>query len=251
MYKDSLLGFLRWLGPVPYYFWRRQRDAMVMKMEQDLARLTADHRRAYRLALEHTANTGIPLEIMDIAALLNLTIDRTEEIIDDLEKITGLVKRNNNGSITSVYPATLNKVRGGFILDGGEELGAEGPLGALGLALVMGRLRGKDVSGYFTSDCALCHRPLHFMVASGLALKWLEKDAELRLFLPLVTDKAGTEGILFCLQNSTWYCTEEHAREHRRKTGGVRGYYLTPDANFDFIARLMEVVYRPNQRPNS
>jgi hypothetical protein len=241
-FSSQLMGFSRWLGPVPGYFWRRQRDTLVQEMEKALARLTPDQRRVYRLTVGLLAESMMPLEIIDAAARLGMTIDRTEDIINKLNKLTGLIRRNSNGSITGAYPVSLDKNRSCLILDSGEEMGVESPLDALALALVMGRLRGKDVSGHFTAKCSFCRRPLHFMTGGNLDLKWLEQDAEPRLFLPLATVKTETEGILFCLRNAVCYCSPEHAGEHRHQTGGVRGYYLTPEASADLMCRFVEVI---------
>jgi hypothetical protein len=256
MYKGELLpfarqlmGFSRWVWPVPLYFWRRQRDSFITDIEKSFNEFTGKHQQAYRLALVHLVTTNTPLEIMDVAAQLGLTIDRTEEIIDDLEKRTGLVKRNRNGSIVSAYPVTLDKSRGRFISGDGEEMGADGPLNTLALTPVIARIKSQDISGHFTTECSCCRRGLHFIVRNDLDLKWLEKDTDPCLFMPLLADKTGTEGILFCLSNAVWYCSEEHARESRNKTGGVRGYYLTPETAADLMNRLMGVIYPRKPMP--
>jgi hypothetical protein len=241
-FTGQFIGFSRWLWPVPHYFWQHQENNIIKDTGKSLAWLIPEHRSIYRLALKHLAETATPLEIIDAAALLNLTIDQAEEITGDLEKHTGLAVRNANGTILSAYPVTLEKPYYHLILTTGKEMGTQNALDAIALAPVMSQLRGEDVSGHVTIDCAFCRRPLHVIVKGNLLIKLLEENISPRVFIPLVTAKAGTEGILICLKNAVWYCTPEHASEHRHQTGGVFGCYLTLDTAAGLMKRIMEQI---------
>ncbi len=238
------LGFSRWFWPVPRLFWRRQGNAILKDLGRALRLLTEDHRRVLRLAARHFLATSAHLEIIDIAAESGLTIDRAEEIAAYFDRQTGLITRHKNGSILRAYPLTGEVGRCRLVLSTGVELDTEGALDAIAVPRVMEKLTPHPGSGHLTAACAHCRRPLHFIIGKDGVVKTLERNSLPLVFLPLAAAKTGAEGILFCLRNSVFYCTEDHAREHRQAYGGVRGYYLTVEDSIRFMARVMEIVFQ-------
>jgi hypothetical protein len=109
MNKGELLGFFRWILPVPSIFRPKRLDAMMRRLRQELGFLTAGHREVLRLAVRSLIESEKPLETIEIASRLNMAIDRAEEIISDLEKRAGLITRNRDGAITGAYPVSLVK----------------------------------------------------------------------------------------------------------------------------------------------
>jgi hypothetical protein len=183
------------------------------------------------------------VEVIEVAEKLKLTIDRAAGIIDELDRDTGLLKRNADGAVTGAYPVTLDKTRGRLILASGEETGAESILDALA-ALAWFERSGGTVNGHYTTACQHCRRPLHIIAVSGQPIKTVEESTGVHILIPLATTKTGVEGTLFCLKNAAVFCTEEHVREHRAQTGGVKGYYLTPDQSRDLMQRVIEKLGR-------
>ena len=185
--------------------------------------MTGPHREMHRFAVNHLITTGRPLETMEIAAQLKMTIDRTEEILGDLEKRAGLITRNREGTVTSAYPVTTDEAAGRVVLATGEQIGVVGALDALAVPYLAGRLRGVPFRP-FHDRLRRLPRPLHVLIGSDLSLRIVEGLPEARIFLPVMSGKTGAEGVIFCLQGSAFFCSEEHAREERHKNGGVTGY---------------------------
>ncbi len=243
MNQGELLGFFRWLLPVPPVYRRARMEAMLRSLRDGLAFLTGAHREVHKFAVRRLIETGKPLEIIEIAGRLNLSIDRMEEIAGDLEKRAGLITRSNDGTITSAYPVTVIKTPGRVILATGEEVYAGGALEALAVPYVQGRLRGLPVSGHVTTACAFCRRPLHVLIANDLSFRMVEEKLEARIFLPITTAKTSAEGIIFCFRGSVFFCSEEHAAEERRKNGGVTGFYLALEQCIGIIREFIDIIF--------
>jgi hypothetical protein len=239
MHKGELLGFSRWTLSVPSLFRERQMAAVIQDFDRGLRGLTDDHRLVHRLLVLWLIKTKRPAEIIEVAEKMKLTIDRAAEIIAGLDRNTGLLRRNTDGAVTGAYPVTLDKERGRLVLSTGDEVGAESILDALA-TLVWFERSGGTANGHYTTLCQHCRRTLHIIVKSGQPVKTVEEDTGVRILIPLMPRETGVEGVLFCLKNAAVFCTDEHAREHRTLSGGMKGYYLTLDQSRDFMQRVME-----------
>ncbi len=244
MNKGELLGFSRWILSVPSLFRERQMAAVIRDFDRGLRGLSDDHRLVHRRLVLWLIKSKRPVEVIEAAEKMKLTIDCTAEIIAGLDRNTGLLQRNADGAVTGAYPVTLDQTRGRLILATGDEVGAESLLDALA-TLGLSDQSGGASNGHYTTLCQHCRRTLHIIVKSGQPVKTVEEDTGVRILIPLATEKTGVEGILFCLKNATVFCTDEHVREHRAQNGGVRGYYLTLDQSRDFMQRVMEKLGIP------
>jgi hypothetical protein len=244
MNKGELLGFSRWTLSVPNLFRERQMEAIIREFDRGLRELTDEHRLIHRLLVLWLIETKKPVEVIEIAEKMKLTIDRAAEIVAELDRDTGLLRRNADGAITAAYPVTLDKTRGRLVLSRGEETGAESILDALA-TLAWFERSGGTVNGHYTTACRHCRRTLHIIAAGEQPLKIVEEDTGVRILIPLMPGKTGVEGILFHLQNAAVFCTDEHAKEHRAQIGGVKGYYLAPDQSRDFMKLVMDKLAGP------
>jgi hypothetical protein len=244
MNKGELLGFSRWTLSVPSLFRERQMEAVVQDFDRGLQGLTDDHRLVHRLVVLWLIKTKRPVEVIEAAEKMKLTIDHTAEIIGELDRNTGLLRRNADGAVTGAYPVTLDKERGRLVLSTGDEVGADSILDALATLTWFDR-SGGTAHGHYTTLCQHCRRTLHIIVKSGQPVKTVEEDTGVRILIPMMPRETGVEGILFCLKNAAVFCTDEHVREHRTRTGGMKGYYLTLDQSRDFMQRVMEKLGIP------
>lgn len=244
MNKGVLLSFFRWLLPAPKRFWRRHKEAIIQGLSQGLDFMTGEQSRIHAFCVRRLIETGKSLAINEIAIRLDLPAEQVIQNVNELEKRTALLVRNNEGKAVQAYPVIVEKAVHRLVMSIGEEVYAEGALGALAVPFVLGQLRGMHVSGHITTRCSYCRRLLHIIIDSDLAVKVVEEQAEPLIFLPLITSKAGTEGILFCLRNSTFYCSKDHAKEHRRRVGGWRGVYLALEQAINLTRQIQVAIFK-------
>jgi len=241
MKNSLLLGLCRWLWPVPPVLWRRELAAGLRRIGERLRFMTEDHRRVRNYAVCRLAASGAPVAPAHIADRLHLAVDRVKAVFDDFEKHLIFFLRNEEGAVLRLFPVTVEKTPHRLVLSTGDEPHATDALGALAVPFVQGQLRGIPISGHITTVCAYCGNRFHILIDSDVACRVVEKKAGPLVFLPAAFIRPGKPrpGGNYS-EASVFFCSEEHAREHRRRHGGKSGVYFT----LEQAARLTPALQR-------
>lgn len=87
-----------------------------------LSFMTEDHHRVRYFVVRELPITGEPLEIETIASKTNLTLDRINGILDDLEHHLLYLYRNPEGKVAWAYPVTVDQTPHYMTFSTGERL---------------------------------------------------------------------------------------------------------------------------------
>lgn len=120
MSNALLLGISRRLIPIPAFIWQRQVKGNTG--ESPTAFMTADHHRVRNFVVTELPIAGQPLSPELIAARLNLPLDRTIAILDDLERHLTFLFRDEVGAVVWAYPVTAAWTPHRFTANTGETL---------------------------------------------------------------------------------------------------------------------------------
>jgi hypothetical protein len=107
MKNTLLLGIGRVAFGLPERLWQRQVAAQAKRAAKSLAFLSEDHHRVRDFAVRELPRLGKPLAPDLIARELDLPLDRTQTILDDLEKQMTFLYRTDGQSVTWAYPVTV------------------------------------------------------------------------------------------------------------------------------------------------
>jgi hypothetical protein len=116
-----LLGLGRRLLPIPPLIWRR-----VLRHEggADLSFMSPDHHRIRNHVVLELPRAGRPLTPEAVAAALDLPLDRTISMMDDLERHMTFLFRNEEGAVTWAYPVTVDETPHHITFSTGERINA-------------------------------------------------------------------------------------------------------------------------------
>jgi hypothetical protein len=106
MNKSLLLGLWKFLVHIPRHIWQRE---VAQNVNHDQARLdfmTVDHQRVRDFVVLELPRRGIPLPPEEISSAMDLSLERTLEILDELEKGMTFLFRNERGEVAWAYPVT-------------------------------------------------------------------------------------------------------------------------------------------------
>ena len=120
MRNALLLGVGRRLIPIPAFIWQRQVKGNTG--ESPTAFMTPDHHRVRDFVVTELPIAGRPLPPELIAARLNLPLDRTIAILDDLERRLTFLFRDETGAVVWAYPVTAAKTPHRFTANTGDTL---------------------------------------------------------------------------------------------------------------------------------
>ncbi len=120
MRNALLLGVGRRMIPIPAFIWQRQVKGNTG--ESPTAFMTPDHHRVRDFVVTELPIAGRPLSPELIAASLNLPLDRTICLLDDLENRLTFLFRNEAGAVVWAYPVTAARTPHRFKANTGETL---------------------------------------------------------------------------------------------------------------------------------
>jgi hypothetical protein len=231
MKSKLMMGWWRYMLNVPPFLRQKQFAKKKAGMAANLAFMTEEHRLVHHFVVRQLPYADRPLPPDRIAAALDLPVDRTIVILDDLETHMTFLFRNSRGEVLWAYPVTLEKTPHHVTFDTGEEVYAAWAVDAFATPFVQGRLRNKPLSVTVNTACAHCARPMTIVIDSDLSYRVKEEDCNPIIFVPDV-DLLGLEDdsiIAAFWRESVFFWSEEHAREHRRKVHRLRGVYMTAE----------------------
>ncbi len=84
--------------------------------------MSEDHHRVRDFAVRELPRAGAPLSPATIARGLDLSLDRTHAILDELEKNMTFLYRGDGESVTWAYPVTVDRTPHHVTFSSGEQV---------------------------------------------------------------------------------------------------------------------------------
>jgi hypothetical protein len=102
-----LLGFGRYVIPIPRVVWQPLMKAGGRKVDASLSFMSKDHHRVRDFAVLELPRSGAPLSPATIAEALDLSLPRVQSILDELEEHLTFLFRSDGEEVTWAYPVTV------------------------------------------------------------------------------------------------------------------------------------------------
>jgi hypothetical protein len=93
--------------PIPKMVWQREVRKRGQGMLHRLSFMSDEHHRVRDFVVLELPRAGEPLSPERIARALNLPLDRTITILDELERNMTFLFRNEGGAVVWAYPVTV------------------------------------------------------------------------------------------------------------------------------------------------
>ena len=122
MNKRLLLGFSRYILPLPRIIWQRVVSSSTSDTQNRLDFMTKDHHRVREHVVIELPKVNAPISPQDIAESLDLPVDRVIVILNDLEKHMTFLYRNGEGAVTWAYPVTVDQTPHRVDFSSGEQI---------------------------------------------------------------------------------------------------------------------------------
>ena len=122
MKKTLLLGWGRWLLPLPGFIWKKRVNQEEGHSAAHLAFMSEDHHRVRNFAVFELPRAGKPLSPGLIASELKLPIDQVVSILDDLEVHMTFLYRDEDGAVEWAYPVTTAQTPHRITFNTGERI---------------------------------------------------------------------------------------------------------------------------------
>jgi hypothetical protein len=106
MDKSILLGLWKYLLRVPPPIWQGQVARNAENGRNSIGFMSPDHHKVRDYVVLELPRRGVPISPEDIASGVNLPLQRTQEILDELEKGMTFLFRNEKGQVAWAYPVT-------------------------------------------------------------------------------------------------------------------------------------------------
>lgn len=122
MANSLMLGFWRFLIPIPPSLWTKNIAKVERKFQRRLGFLTEDHRAVHHAAVRELPRHGKPLPPDAVAHAAGLSQGRVADILDELERNMAFLVRNGKGEVTWAYPVTVEPTPHRITFSSGETL---------------------------------------------------------------------------------------------------------------------------------
>ena len=122
MNNSLLLGFSRYILPIPRIIWQRVVSNSTSDTQNRLDFMTKDHHRVREHVVLELPKVNAPISPQQIAESLDLPIDRVNFLLDDLEKHMTFLYRNGEGAVTWAYPVTVDQTPHRVDFSSGEQI---------------------------------------------------------------------------------------------------------------------------------
>lgn len=106
MNKSLLLGLWKHVVRIPRHIWQREVSHSARSNVNRLSFMSADHHKVRDWVVLELPRYGSPIPPEEISMKLGISLPRTLEILDDLEKRMTFLFRNPDGEVTWAYPVT-------------------------------------------------------------------------------------------------------------------------------------------------
>ena len=122
MNNSLLMGIWRLTVGLPESLWQREVARQARGAVESLGFMSEDHHRVRDYVVRELPRVGIPLTPATIARELDLPLDHTHTILDELEKGMTFLYRGDGQSVTWAYPVTVDRTPHHVIFSSGEQV---------------------------------------------------------------------------------------------------------------------------------
>lgn len=122
MENKLLTGVWRYLVGVPPRLWEKQIEKGRHKVQQSTRFMSPDHRRVHHYVVRELPRCGAPLPPETVSRELDLPLERTVDLLRDLEEHLTFLYRNDQGEVVWAYPVTVEKTPHRITFGSGESL---------------------------------------------------------------------------------------------------------------------------------
>jgi len=122
MNKSLLLGLWKFLVRIPGPIWRKEADRNADKNRTGHDFMTVDHHTIRDFVVRELPRCGVPISPKQISTGVNLPLERTQAILDDLEKGKVFLFRNEKGDVAWAYPVTAEPTPHRITFSTGEKI---------------------------------------------------------------------------------------------------------------------------------
>jgi hypothetical protein len=245
MNESLLLGLWRFLLRIPRPIWQQEVARSVRVSRKSLTFMTTDHHRVRDFVVRELPRLAGPIPPETIARSLNMELEQVVSILDELEKNMTFLYRNEKGAVTWAYPVTVEKTPHRITFSTGEQIYAAWGIDAIATPFVQGQLRKENLTFTIHTACAHCGKEICIEMDSELNYPVSDPNARPLIFVPMV-DFSTLEApsiIDAFWRNSTFFWSEEHAREYRRKHANLRGSYMTLAQSIYLTPRVQGAIF--------
>ncbi len=122
MKNKLMMGLWKYMINVPPFLWEKQIAKGKKKYADHLAFMSGEHRLVHHFVVRELPFAGKPLPPEFIANALQIPVERTITILDDLESHMTFIFRNADGAVAWAYPVTVEKTPHEVTFHTGERL---------------------------------------------------------------------------------------------------------------------------------
>jgi hypothetical protein len=119
--NNLLLGIWRLMVGLPKPLWQREVARQARGAVESLGFMSEDHHRVRDFAVRELPRVGKPLSPAFIAQALDLPVERSIAILDELEKNMTFLYRGDGQSVTWAYPVTVDRTPHRVTFSSGEQ----------------------------------------------------------------------------------------------------------------------------------
>jgi len=121
--RDKLLtGVWRFMVGIPPYLWEKQLEKAARKVRRSTRFMSPEHRLVHHFVVRELPRIGGPIPAEMVAQYLAIPLERTIEILGDLETRLTFLYRDDQGRVVWAYPVTAEKTPHSITLNTGEDL---------------------------------------------------------------------------------------------------------------------------------
>ena len=122
MSNKMMSGLWRFMLMIPPSLWEKQVAKAGKRMEASLGFMSEEHRLVHHCVVRELPLVGEPLPPEYVADKLDLSVDRVNGILDELEKHMTFLFRNIEGKVIWAYPVTIEPTPHHVTFSTGEQL---------------------------------------------------------------------------------------------------------------------------------
>jgi hypothetical protein len=122
MSNKLLAGVWRTMVGVPPFLWEKQIEKARHKVKKSTRFMSPEHRLVHHYVVRELPRVEGPIPAERVARDLTLSVERVEDILQDLEKHLTFLVRNEQGQVVWAYPVTVEKTPHRITFASGERL---------------------------------------------------------------------------------------------------------------------------------
>ena len=123
--QESVLSVaVNQFAEIPTELWRQHVKQTAKEIPKLLGFMTADHHRIRYFVVRELPRHGKPIPPKFISEELSLSISKTAEILDELEKNLFFLVRNQNGEVLWAFPVSADRTPHRATFSTGESINA-------------------------------------------------------------------------------------------------------------------------------